>query len=686
MSHISMAGPTGKVQWSRQNMTYGTVGTGGHYEKLRRLVTSRFQQSESYCRSAFERFSRYDRLINMITKKKMYDWKANVALPYALSLSEQSAAIKWLALFMTRPFVTVQARKGGLDEVATRRQALLDYHLTGDVDAATLGAAMLRKAERYGSAVAMVAPRWDTKVLKYRERHELPTATGTIARTAWKMRDAREYRIEAVDLPWWSFFPEPGKRNINGTHKAMKWCIRQSALTKDELLALEEGQVVGPAVGGEPVANLRDSQEQELNEFYLRRLLTGHTDDTHSYRDEFDQPVELLEYHGAVPREMLDEATAQREANMGLDPFNRIVILGNRHVVLQDIALPWDHGMKGFIKMDSIPDPDDFHGKGKVEPAEHLTYAAQEITNSRLDNVKMAINAMVGINNQKMPDGWKRRLMMQPFGIIETIGDPNQAIARLQIGDVTASSYTEQQQLWTLAQEATAVNETMLGAPGPERTLGEHQLKAESASKRLQFELAIAANQLLGFPYGLSGFILGLDKQYLPLPTYMRMVEPDTPDDFLEIALQAEDLAAEDEKFLYLATGATEGMNIQAKRADLAAMLQALQPFGPVLMTMNFNFPELVKTILKIFGHDPQKYFPKLGMGVQGPGTAPGTPGFGGMALPGQMPMPGGGGGMQMPGMPPGMGPGAMGQRMPTSPGGDVQAAIMQMLGAQRAA
>lgn len=643
-----------KITGTSQGLTYQTL-TGDHYEKLRQVVVTRFEQADNYAKSRFERFYRWEKLLHMVSKKKPFDWKANAFLPYAFSVSEQSAAMKWLALFGNRPYVTVQARKAGLDEIALRRQSLIDWHLTGDIDVQAFGGDMIRIAERYGKAIGMIAPAWEHRVMKFRAPEELPTALGPLARMSWKMAERKDYRMNAFAMDLTDFRPEPGKRRINGIGpNVMRHCFRTYVLTLDELLDLETDQMIGPSVGGQSVAEITDTQQFDMNEYKTRRMFLDKFDDIDRNNDPFDRAVELIEYQKYVPKECLDPTRAAMEEQAGLDPQKRIIIVANRKVILQDVALPWDHGMASFVEMDCVSDPYDFWGKGKIEPIEHMVYAGNEIMNMRIDNVKMAVNGMIGVHGDRMPAGWKRRLMSQPWGVLETQGPPNDVVQRFQLGDVTQSSYTEQQQLFTLIQETDAVNETMMSAPGQrDKTLGEQQMKTEMASKRLQFELVGAAQQLLGWPSGLSGFIIGLDRQYLPLTTYVNLLDPDTPDDFMSVEIGADTFAEEDQLFSYLATGATEGMNIQNKRADFVMLTQMLQPFAPVLGMMGFNFAEYIRIGLKLFGQDPGKLFMKI-QGAAGAGQG-GMPG--GVGMPGQMP---GAGvpGQAQPGGPPGMGGG----------------------------
>jgi len=594
---------------------------GTMFEKIARVVSERFEKAEGHQRARFERFYRYEKILNMVSRRKTFDWKANAYLPYALAVAEQSAAIKFLALLGTRPFVTVTARQAGLEDIADHREALLDWRFLGDLDILNTGAEMLRIAERYGKAIALVAPDWDQKILKYRSAVNLPTVYGPIARIQWKTTQERAYKIRFEPIDNTDFFAEPGPKRING-RGGMRWCERRYYLTIDELRGLEANSLWGPEVGGQPVDAIKDTQEQDINEYKARRLFLDKYDDFERYRDLFDRTVEIIEYQGVVPDELIDPVLAEQEVQAGLDPKKRLFALVNRKVVGINQALPWDHGMKSYVEMDSIPSPYEFWGVGKVEPIEHLIYVGNEIMNMRLDNVKAAINGIIGVDGTRMPAGWKRRLVSQPWGVVETLGPPNQVIQRLMLGDVTQNAYQEQQQVFTLIQEASAINETLIGAPGgPVTTLGEQQLKSQSATTRLNFELVHQASQLFGASRHNPGLVfmsLMLDRQYLSLPQYVSVIDPMAPDDFMQMQLTPADFAEDDENFIYTPQGAMEGMNKQAKRMEFTQLAQVLTPFMGPAMQLGFNILEWLKTALRTFDMDPNRFFPQM-QGTVGP-------------------------------------------------------------------
>ena len=587
--------------------------SGNYHDRIVRLVMDRWTGAYNHYSGRFEKFYRYERLIDMIGKRKQFDWRANAFLPYAFAMSELSAAMKWLALFQTRPYVTVKSRVGPqVAEIASRRQALLDWHLSpgGDIRSVFTTQKMFRQSERYGKSIALCLPDWDEGELRYREEEGAPTATGAMTRMIWKTRPTREYKINLLTQDLTDTIIEPGFFQINGP-EGCSWIIRRYSTTMEKLRAMEAANLLGPNVGGVSVEEITNSNEPHSNEYRSRREYLQKNDDHTAYTDKYVQDVEILEAQMVVPHEAIDQEKASLEEQFGRDPKRRVCIVANGHWCIGDFALPWDHGNWSYIEMDCVPEVYDFYGRGKVQPIEHLSYAANELLNLRLDNVKQLVHALIGVDGKRMPPGWKRRLMQQPFGVLETWGPPNEVVSRLQMGDVTPSSYQEQGHLYGLMQESTAVNETMLGDSGGKvRTLGEHRLKAELGSTRLQMELVGQAHQLLGYPYGLSGFIIAYDRQYLPFSTYISVVNPEFPDDFLEMPMDSSVFDIEDHHFEYMPTGAVEGMNLASKRRDLAQMLAIMNPWMPAIAGMYGQgfIDEMMKVVLKTFGCDPTRF------------------------------------------------------------------------------
>ncbi len=242
--------------------------------------------------------------------------------------------------------------------------------------------------------------------------------------------------------------------------------------------------------------------------------------------------------------------------------------------------------------MDSIANPYDFYGVGKIEPVEHLTYIANEITNMRLDNVKMFINGLFVVDQNRGIN--KEQLVSQPFGVIECLGDPRTAITRLATGDITSSAYTESQYLFQLMQQATGITENIMGIPVSDRaTATEVQIKTESANARLNLEILLQEHQFL---VNLSKRIIQLDNQFMPPQKYIRITsEPLAGQGFY---LTPNDVIG---NFDFVPLGSTQTINKQARRTDAVTLSQVILPYAQFLMVQGFDVTSYFREIFKIF-------------------------------------------------------------------------------------
>jgi hypothetical protein len=614
-------------------------------DRLATLVSTRAKDSLNYCQSRFERFARYDKILQMMSKRKPYEWKANVFLPYALMAAEQSAAIKFKRMMQQQPIVPIDPHKGGIPEVADHREALLGWHFDNDLALNITLPDILRSCERYGKAVALIAPDWDLKTIRYREKVNIPTSFGPIARMEWKTTTERAYRLRLQSLDLVGLRPQPGRQTINGPD-GMDWFCREYYQPLEDIESMEQDGLWGPMVGGQPSQAITTSQEQPVNEWVQRRLMLLNRTTIDFASDQFDRYVKIVEYQGFVPEECIDPTLAQMELQAGLDPRYRLITCVNEKVIGINQALPWDHGYKSFVEMDCIPNVGDFWSVGKVEPIEHLVYAGNEILNMRIDNVKAAINGLIGVDGTRMPPGWKKKLISQPFGVHEVLGIPSEIMQRLQLGDVTASSYKEQDQIFGLIQEADSVNETLLGSPGGAvRTLGEQQLKAGAAGTRLDFELSRQSAQFLSASRQRPGLIymtLMLDRQYMPLGQLFSIMDPDVPDAMTQFSLEPADLSDDLEKYSFMYPGTPQAQAVADRRMELMNLMQILAPFIPMLASGGVDLLDLIKQIMRAHNVDTSRIF----RGAQMPQLPPGMPGEAPGGQPGMpmLPPPPGGG------------------------------------------
>jgi len=170
-------------------------------------------------------------------------------------------------------------------------------------------------------------------------------------------------------------------------------------------------------------------------------------DDGATSRDTTRRPVELLEYH-------TDDG--------------RVITTINRRAVLRVIENPYWHGEKPYAIIPDYLQEGEFWGIGEIEAIEGLQDLLNGLYNQRIDNVRLTMDAMFAVNTKAMED--ERDLVLRPGGIIRIAGDytPEEAIQRLDLGDVTGSAFAEAGQVESLIERVSGVSAYQTGTTGDE--------------------------------------------------------------------------------------------------------------------------------------------------------------------------------------------------------------------------
>lgn len=193
--------------------------------------------------------------------------------------------------------------------------------------------------------------------------------------------------------------------------------------------------------------------------------------------DSTRSPVELLEYH-------TDDG--------------RIITVMNKTAVIRVAENPYWHGQKPYAIFPDYIQEGEFWGIGEVEAIEGLQDLVNAIYNQRVDNVRLSMDAMFGVNTKAIED--ERDLVIRPGGIIRIVGDwmPQEAVQRIEFGDVTDSAFVEAQQLEQLIERTTGVSGYQLGIQeeGMNRTATGVSLATEAGNSK--FALKVRLMELVG--------------------------------------------------------------------------------------------------------------------------------------------------------------------------------------------
>jgi hypothetical protein len=217
----------------------------------------------------------------------------------------------------------------------------------------------------------------------------------------------------------------------------------------------------------------------------------------------------VAQEHAMLDRQSLAELGpgGMPEAEMGLYPILEVwtdewlvATLGERGgILLRCERNPFAHGQKPFVRLVDHLVPHEFWGIGELEPLEGLQDVLNALWNSRIDNVKLVMNTMLTAVMDYVED--PADLTWRPGGVVRLREGmaANQAIAKLEIGDVTASSYEEANEIERMTEKVSGVNPMTEGqeAAPYQRTATGLSMATEAANSRFSHKLKMA--ELTGF-------------------------------------------------------------------------------------------------------------------------------------------------------------------------------------------
>jgi hypothetical protein len=138
----------------------------------------------------------------------------------------------------------------------------------------------------------------------------------------------------------------------------------------------------------------------------------------------------------------------------------RVITVMDQRFILRVAENPYIHGQKPYIRTVDHLDPHCFWGIGEVEALEGLQDLMNALVNARIDNVKLLLNAMFIMDPDAVQD--LRDLQIRPGGVIRVRSKDGlpvkEFLQRLDLGDVTASSFEETGEAERLMEKISGVN------------------------------------------------------------------------------------------------------------------------------------------------------------------------------------------------------------------------------------
>ena len=309
-----------------------------------------------------------------------------------------------------------------------------------------------------------------------------------------------------------------------------------------------------------------------------------------------DDDIELHEYHGLIPRELLEDKKEgnNKDTNLSPDqePFVEVIAaLANRKTLCRLELNPLTTQVRPIIKSVWEDIPFEFYGRGIVENARGPQIALNTTVCMGLDEKALAIRKVIGVDQNKVEEG--QELVTSPGEIWYFNGPPKDAIFPLDSTSSAQNMMQEASFFATAIQEATGATKYSQGTDSPSlnRTATGISLIVGASSRQLKSIVA-------GFERSAIGPALNLFKdiiiQYVPMGLLMRIAgEGSNPEDY---KFDPRDIAGD---FDFIPLGS---LSIAAQEVHIQQLTSFLQGTANPVDSPYINRVYLLKKIYQAFG------------------------------------------------------------------------------------
>lgn len=270
---------------------------------------------------------------------------------------------------------------------------------------------------------------------------------------------------------------------------------------------------------------------------------------------------------------------------------------------IEDVYL---HGIRPYVVGFVIPEAHKTYPTSKVELVRDLQAQTNEVTNLRLDNVKLAINPRQFVKDGKGIDPNDVR-NFQP-GKVVMVRDPKEDIQWDRPPDVTQSSFEEQDRLNIDFDDLTGnmSNSSVQGNKQVYEAVGNMQMMAGQASMVGEYEQRVFAET---FVEPLVGHLIKLEQAYETDPTILAIAGREAQlfqkfgvNDITDELLQQE-----------LTTKVNVGIGATNPQVRLKNFVTATQVIGEIYgpaASMATNPQEIIKEVFSLCGYrDGDRFF-----------------------------------------------------------------------------
>ena len=548
-------------------------------EALVNMVVERVKYSES-CHSAILAAlpRRYD-LWRGIYSGRWHPHKNVIHIPLIYSAIWADAARKAATSLNTYPPLTFLGYGPDDVSVARKHEALVAAQMKDD-DVYLKQVDTFVVADLHGTAITQVGWKRDAP---YRiiETMEKAPISGRMIRLIRKGEVVMYDGPETENVDRIDFFPQPHVKSI----KKMKWVVRRHFIDIDDARALAKAGMFDKAelTRLEEEGGVNSGIAVEASSIHRFQVRTGLDDESARWMDKYNRPIELLEYWGSIPSEMVKDGV-----------LKRVVTVANRRYLFRNKPLPFYHDELPFLAFSPTPDPYYFDAPGKAEVVEKVQIAANRYLNQSLDAADLIIDPVWFYDRAANLN--TKNLYFYPGRFIPIDGNPGESVQALQapLQNLTVAD-TRVNFLRQYLQMGTGIyDDVVQGSEGADRqTAREFIGRREAAGTRLLLESRIYEEMYLE---RLGNFFMSLNKQFLDLPVQINMLGDSATTDPVTgqpIPTTRETMTDYDlmPSYSARAVGATSQLSRSVKQQNLVQLLQAMSATPEIFGAINMiNF------------------------------------------------------------------------------------------------
>lgn len=289
-------------------------------------------------------------------------------------------------------------------------------------------------------------------------------------------------------------FIDPSAESLNVYYDDCRFLIHKKLMSRKQIVALAEQGVYDMEVVNElPEEGEGDDEPSKKEDF-------SHTDySDQSFSTNRERKFEVLDHWEE----------------------DRVITVADDKYLLRDVENPYWHKKIPFFAVTYSDHINEIWADGLPELIQDLQEQLNDVTNSRLNNVKLNLNSMFMMEYGALEN--ENECKMRPGGILHITTGSMDKIKPLPIQDMSSITYPEQQSILQAIQNTTGATEYVRGTQQDigKQTATEVNSKMQSAGSRFEYQFKKMGEQLLAVPE----FYVELNRQFITEEVTVRVPE-----------------------------------------------------------------------------------------------------------------------------------------------------------------